>query len=146
MHIVTNTLLGMMILLLSISSTAKEMPCPKQTAMEAEKAVAVARDWKSLYTVYKRYRQCDDGSIAEGFTESVIRVLVDKWSTLNDFSMLARKDKGFAEFIYRHIDESASKTDLLQVLENVKTTACGVDGKDVCNRIRRRTETAIKHL
>jgi hypothetical protein len=144
MYIVTNTLLGMMILLSSISSGAKEMPCPEQTAMQAEKAVAAARDWKSLHGVYRRYRQCDDGSIAEGFTESVMRVLVDKWSTLNDFSMLAKKDKVFADFVYRHIDESAGKADLLKVLENVKTN-CGV-GKDVCNRIRGSAESAIKAL
>jgi hypothetical protein len=54
---------------------------------------------------------CDDGSIAEGFSESVTRLLADDWEALPALQSLTTMDASFQTFVLRHIDETAPLID-----------------------------------
>ncbi len=54
------------------------------------------RTWNALYKSYKLYRQCDDGAIAEGYSESVARILVEHWKTCPNWTSSRRKTQDFA--------------------------------------------------
>ena len=54
------------------------------------------RTWNALYKSYRLYRQCDDGAIAEGYSESVARILVDHWKSLTNWTSSRRRMQDFA--------------------------------------------------
>ncbi|HZX27697.1 MAG TPA: hypothetical protein VFF16_11535, partial [Telluria sp.] len=60
--------------------------------------------WAALDQARRRFSHCDDGSIAEGFSEAVARLLVDRWKTLRMLTLLARQDARLTSFVLKHID------------------------------------------
>lgn len=62
------------------SAVAKD--CSPADEEAADMATDYLTNWQAVRDSYARYRQCDDGSIAEGNSEAVVRLLVDKWNTI----------------------------------------------------------------
>src|SRR5438128_12601239 len=88
---------GMIALLLIIvvfgvskSARAATQPgaeCTQAQADAAEKGLDRLSDWSEVYQAFKEFRQCDDGTIAEGWSAAIVRLLTDRWDTVR---MLAR--------------------------------------------------------
>jgi hypothetical protein len=122
-----------------------EHPC---TAAEAQRAEAEAlaetlHTWDSLHNSYTAYRQCDDGVIAEGYSESVARILVDHWSTLPRLAYLGRKDTGFRRFVLAHIDATLDVKDLKKI--RAKGNAqCPSALRVVCAEVAKQADAALK--
>jgi hypothetical protein len=53
-------------------------------------------------------RQCDDGAISEGYSDSVGRLLSDGWATISQLDKLVARDAEFGSFALGHIDETMS--------------------------------------
>ncbi len=52
--------------------------CDPERAREAEEVAATAQSWRQLHEMLSRFAACDDGAIAEGFSESVTVLLAEK--------------------------------------------------------------------
>ena len=82
------------ILLLAVTflsvSNALADECTIKDAEAAEQAVDHLTSWQVMNDNFTRFHQCDEGSIAEGNSEAVIRLLVDKWETLPKLSVLTK--------------------------------------------------------
>ena len=63
-------------------AVGQSVPCSATDSKNALDQADRLRTWQTLYRTYKRYDQCDDGGIGEGFSESVARILADHWRTL----------------------------------------------------------------
>lgn len=142
----TNVIL---VILLLISSTTvwgnevgevKVVDCPKTLEKEALDIASTLRDWDALHVAYMRFLPCDDGAIAEGFTESVVRILVEHWASLGRLSKFAKKEPSFLHFIYRHITSSADPGDLKRIQNNLKKHGCPTAN---CEEICREVELAV---
>jgi hypothetical protein len=96
-----------------------------------------------LYRSYHRFAtRCDDGSIAEGYSDSVARILVDHWDTLPRFSELATKDHGFKNFVLRHVDGTMDSGDLYKVRETA-IHKCPSGKNSLCVQLRRAVDHAV---
>jgi len=114
--------------------------------MEALDVASTIRDWSVLYGAYSKYKKCDDGAIAEGFTESVVRMLADDWGSTAKLGPLAKRNRRFLAFVYRHINESADEKDLEKIVENVRTSDCEGISRSICTGIKARAEAALKAM
>jgi hypothetical protein len=85
------------------SGAAQQIRCSNTDARRAEAQAETLRSWDDLYKSYTFYRQCDDAAIAEGYSESVARILVDHWITLPRLAQLARKDNEFRHFVIKQV-------------------------------------------
>ena len=85
---------------------AQKGACSRQQAIQADAAVDTLKTWNSVYRFYKQHSACDDGGIAEGVSESVAKLLANKWESFGRFVSLASRDKGFENFVVRHVDET----------------------------------------
>ena len=75
------------------------------------------KSWSSIYESYRAYTpQCDDGFLAEGYTEAVVKMLSARWVTVHELARLARRDPAFRRFVLKHVDASADPDDLRKVL------------------------------
>src|SRR5438128_11983717 len=86
---------------------AQQSACTDREARRAETEADSLRSWDDLYRSYKLYRECDDAAIAEGYSESVARILVDHWSTLSRLAHLASRDAAFRRCVIKHVQHPA---------------------------------------
>lgn len=143
----------LLITLLLIGSTTawgdgigKVADCPKALEKEALDVASTPRDWDALHTAYRRFLPCDDGAIAEGFTESVVRILVEHWTSLGGLGKFAKKDPSFLRFVYRHITSSADPQDIQQIRNNLKKPGCPKTSSKVCREIELAVTQALEEM
>jgi len=137
------------VILLAIASVcpiyAQEHPCTNAEAERAEMQADTSSTWDALYKSYKAYHHCDDGAIAEGYSESVTRMLARQWSTLPQLLPLAQEDAAFGAFVIRHVDATADLDNLKTIVRNAKMR-CPSNSIALCTEVRKRAEVAIKEL
>ena len=108
--------------------------CPRDKAMKAEIAAADVRSWRELFNTYLDYSVCDNGAIAEGFSDSVGRLLsadTVRWSELAGF---VRRDDRFLGFIVRHIDETIPATMADSIEQNAREK-CPESARNICQTV-----------
>jgi hypothetical protein len=101
--------------------------------------------WDAVYTSFKSYRQCDDGVIGEGYSESVARLLVDRWNTLPRLRRLVGKDVGFRSFVLKHVDATLNNEDVQKIQRNARKR-CPAGQRELCNEVGKRADLALKEL
>jgi len=111
---------------------AKE--CTREEAMAAENIAARLPDWKQIYGAFERFAHCDDGAIAEGFTESVVHLLATHWETLPQVASYERKNAAFRNFVLRHINDTADTSELKRIAR-LASTQCPRGHDVLCSAI-----------
>src|SRR6266851_7181874 len=99
------------LLLLSCGSAVAGKTTPLCTGEQAKKAEAEAdqlKGWNAVYRSFVRYGHCDDGAIAEGYSDSVAKLLANHWAEIQDLRKLTLESPEFSNFVLRHIDELMS--------------------------------------
>jgi hypothetical protein len=92
--------LGLAVVMFTVrTGYAQQRPCTKAEGRHALDEADMQRSWAALYRSFKSYRQCDDGAIGEGYSESVARILADHWKALPQLAPLARRDAAFRAFV-----------------------------------------------
>ncbi len=108
--------------------------CSKEDAIQAEAKAAQLKDWNEVYSSYKKYSHCDDGAIAEGYSESISQLLAKKWDQLESLEKTIKKDKKFKDFVIKHIDQTIAEDARVDILSNT-TNRCPSKSKDLCKKI-----------
>ncbi|WP_312455356.1 hypothetical protein [Pseudescherichia sp.] len=124
------------------ASNAIAGECTIKDAEAAEQAVDHLTNWQAMNDNFTRYRQCDEGSIAEGNSEAVIRLLVDKWKTLPELGSLTKKSPAFENWVLSHIDSTLDSDDLQKTV-NLATSQCPVSERALCQQISQAAQAAI---
>ena len=106
-----------------VESLTKNGPkrCTTQEAMQAEESTDHLNDWNDNYDSFGRFSQCDDGGIAEGYSDAVSKLLADDWNQFPDLVRLAATDKHFQSFVLRHVDETIPAERLKKVAQNANS-------------------------
>jgi hypothetical protein len=116
-------------------SVADTRICTEADAEAAETVAATAVSWGQLHQQFWRYAHCDDGAIAEGFSESVTVLLAKHWDDLEELGMIVTSDSAFRKFVIRHIDETVAEERLKLIAENADNQ-CPRYLKKLCLDIR----------
>jgi len=127
---------------LLLSSNALAEVCIPKDAEAAEQAVDHLTSWQVMNDNFTRFHQCDEGSIAEGNSEAVIRLLVDKWETLPKLSVLTRQNAAFETWVLGHIDSTLDSGDL-QTTVDLATSQCPASESTLCRKIVKAAQAAI---
>ena len=119
--------------------------CSHADAERADYEASRLQTWDKLYHSYLRYSGCDDGSIAEGYSASVGRLLGHHWNTLPQAFPLFARDDGFRKFVLKHIDATLTDDDL-KAIRTDAINRCPKGGHDYCVRIRKAAENALRDI
>jgi hypothetical protein len=111
-------------------------PCTKQQAMQAEADTDHLTNWNAVYQSFTRFSQCDDGAIAEGYSDAVGKLLADNWKQFPDLVKLASSDQRFQTFVVHHIDETVPADTLKKAAQNAKSR-CPASAAGLCKLIAR---------
>lgn len=140
--LLVRTLFLFIAFLVATTFSAATDNCFEADAQTAGNATDSMKSWTSIYSGFKRFWNCDDGGIAEGFTEAVVHLLASKWSSLPTVSVLIKKDPKFYKFFLRHIDASAD-TDELKKIYSLAQSECPINLQKLCLAIQSKTQQAI---
>jgi hypothetical protein len=116
-----------------LSEAATQKVCTETEISQAQKEADQLRDWDSVYRSFKRFAQCDEGAIAEEYSDSVGRLLARDWGHLDAFVRLT-SDQSFEQFVIRHIDETMSEDEAALVINNARQH-CPPGAKRLCKSI-----------
>lgn len=119
--------------------------CSLAAAEKADVEAGGLQTWDELYHSYLRYNGCDDGDIAEGYTDSVGRLLTHHWNTLSRTFPLFASDGGYYKFVLRHIDPGLGIEDLTEIRANA-VHSCPTAGGEYCVQIRKAAEKALRYI
>lgn len=109
--------------------------CTADEAQKAETASGVAKSWKQLHRQFRQYAHCDDGAIAEGFSDSITLLLAVHWETMRQIEPMIASDPAFRKFIIRHIDETVPAERLQRIAINA-SKQCPRNLKSICQDIQ----------
>jgi hypothetical protein len=123
------------------TSAAQNEACPRDLAMKAESEASNLETWQAVFGSYKKYRQCDDGSIAEGYSSSIATLLADHWGDIDQLTRLSSQNAGFRKFVLRHIDETMSFDQAKAIKKNI-AQKCPSGASKLCDEIRHRFSDA----
>jgi hypothetical protein len=124
-----------LVLALSCPGNAQEQRC--------HALVPTLRTWDALYKSFQSNGRCDDGLIGEGYSESVARILVDRWNTTPRLASLVTKSIAFRQFVLRHIDASLDTNDLEKIKARTKTQ-CPQGLRVLCDDLEKQASSALK--
>jgi hypothetical protein len=117
--------------------------CLPRDAEAADAAVDELDSWIKIASTFKKYGHCDAGSIAEGNSEAVARLLVDHWSTLPMLASRARRDPAFKRFVLRHIDTTLDTNDLGKI-KAFASSQCPKGAAALCSELLAAAERAAR--
>ncbi|WP_152625086.1 hypothetical protein [Xanthomonas albilineans] len=108
--------------------------CNAEMAKIAETEAASIKNWSALVDSFSKYKACDDGAIAEGYSESVTNLLVEKWHEFNELISRRKLSAEFIGFVMRHIDDTVPLNRLLEIRKNASKN-CPISSRNYCRKI-----------
>lgn len=93
--------------------------------------------WHRLHDGFVLYGHCDDGTIAEGFSDKVELLLIERWWTLSDFAAASLADPQFEFFVLRHVNSLMSR-DNGQILITNAEQNCPEEASQLCTKLAER--------
>ena len=120
---------------------AETPPCSDSDARRAAAETDTIRDWGALYKSYRLYHACDDGGIAEGYSEATARILVDHWNTLPRLAYHAKRDPNFWRFVLKHVDETLDVSDVEKIRANTKEK-CPTGLRVLCDELAKKADAS----
>lgn len=115
MRIATVALAG---LLAAALPAHAQKECSKAEAAAAEKAVDRVTTYATLSKAWKDYRHCDKGAVEEGFTDAILRLMVE-WKNVEAVA-LDMRDPEYKKFIHSHLQSEAAKEDRESIYSRAK--------------------------
>ncbi len=124
---------------------SRRHPCTAEQEKQASRDMDHLKGWRAVYRSFRRFGQCDDGEIAEGYSDAVAQLLAKRWGTLPELDGLVSADSAFKRFVLDHIDATASYDDLKAMAGNARLR-CRPRQKQLCDSIARQAENAMKEI
>jgi len=128
---------------LTLINVAHGKTCSPKDAEAADAMIDHLDSWEKVDSAFKRYAQCDDGSIAEGNSEAVARILIDQWNTLSALARLIKINPPLKRFVLRHIDSTLNTDDLVKI-KALASSSCQKDLTVLCAELKRSATDAAK--
>ena len=126
--------LALALLVLATGASAKAAQCTPDQANAADAVIDYIDSWKNMHLAFEQFQQCDDGAIAEGFSEADARLMADHWSNLSDGLAFLRADPSFKRFVIRHLDETDNNADLAKI-DRLARMDCPAAAKSFCAEV-----------
>ena len=121
---------------LMMASTVYGNSCSPKDAQAADALIDNLDSWEQIAEMARKFSQCDDGSIAEGISEAIARLFVDKWQTLPQLAKLIKHNSILKQFVLRHIDDTLNTADLDKIKE-LSLLSCPQELRSLCKDINR---------
>jgi hypothetical protein len=77
------------------ATLSAKTPCTSQEEQTALNAIDHLKSWDDIHLAFKNFGHCDDGAIAEGYSDKVVTLLDRNWRSVTILNRLGRLDPKF---------------------------------------------------
>jgi hypothetical protein len=91
-------------------------------------------NWARINTAFSKYGHCDDGEIAEGYSEAIARLLIDHWKALPELDAQIKLKPPLESFVLRHINSTLDTDDLAKIV-TLSTKSCPKGMSPLCKAL-----------
>jgi hypothetical protein len=137
------TTIGLRFGSMAVARDSQKRQCTKDEAIQALTEADSLDDWDQVHRSYLRFSQCDDGAIAEGYADSVSKLLANNWGSFGRLLTLASADRMFQQFVLNHLDPTVPQIVLLKISTNARSN-CPVGGRSLCHLLVRSVEQTTR--
>jgi hypothetical protein len=99
--------------------------------------------WSSLLGHQAKFEPCDDGALAEGYSDAVVTLFAHKWDQFGAFVALSERHPAFQRWAIGHIDASASDEDLKRIVLNAGTCIDDSHTRSLCKTVQQAASNAL---
>jgi len=117
--------------------------CSSEESRQAEAEAPLLSNWRDVYASFKQFSSCDDGAIAEGYSDTVGRLLANNWNEVSQLNQMTSSDVKFRSFILYHIDGTLPKSELQTIIKNARDD-CKANAVGLCKLIGSQALTQIQ--
>jgi hypothetical protein len=117
--------------------------CTHEDAIQAEKTLDSLSDWCHVYESFKHYSHCDDGAIAEGYSDKIASLLATHWDAAEELFHLWRAHPQFGRFVLAHVDELMSSEQAKNIIRNARER-CPPDSKEYCESLEKEAQELMR--
>ena len=90
--------------------------------------------WTEVYNSFNLYGHCDDGAIAEAYSDAIAIRLAEHWSSVNELLRYTRVNRSFDDFVIRHVDTLMTPKQAKTIIMNARKK-CPSGGGQLCRLI-----------
>jgi hypothetical protein len=127
------------VLVAASASAAEGLRCTAHDSTRAEQSIDSLTSWRRVFRAYRDFHRCDDGAVAEGFSDRIALLLVDHWNSIDDLAALTRKAPDFERFVLKHVDTLMSPDQSRTLVEHARRQ-CPSRAKQLCQRLTTKAE------
>jgi len=114
--------------------------CSQQNGFIAEAATDHLNTWKKVARARKQFANCDDGGVAEGFSDAIARLLARHWAQIPALVSLIHTQPTFESFVLAHLNESDDFDDL-KTIRTLATHQCPPTAMNLCAKLVHRIDS-----
>lgn len=126
------------------TGTAYTKAC-STAAFNSADAMLPLHTWHETALFFDKFKQCDEGYIAEGVSDTVSALLAKQWDALSQLQTLVDKNPGFEEWVAAHINTTANAEDLKWIIRNA-SEQCPKQSAPLCKKITLAAKQALKEM
>lgn len=112
-------------------AAADTIACGMNMATQAEAAIDSVDNWQKLFEHFHAYGRCDDGALAEAYSDRVAALLATQWASIRKLDRLVKGNAAFRIFVLRHVDSLMSPEQARTIAESAKRR-CPKVAKALC--------------
>jgi hypothetical protein len=116
--------------------------CSVEDSIAAGSIPPYIESWEMLKQAYSSYKHCDDGYIAEGYSDTVVQILAKNWASVGTLNTIGVTDPEFLKFVLRHIDATTDTTQLKVITVQAKEH-CPTQVNSLCSAILKASNAAL---
>ena len=120
-----------------LCAEAAPKKCVCEDARKAEIEASSLKTWHDVFNSYMRYRNCDNGAIGEGYSNSVASLLANRWDEVEELTTLSHAYPKFTAFVLSHVDETMTSDQGEAIKKNIRSN-CPTAVAKLCESIKRR--------
>lgn len=134
----------------STASSSQDFPrkiCSTDMHAKVEGQLVDARaNWRSLLQHHKAFAPCDDGALAEDYSDAVASLLAQSQEQFTALKTLVKEHPDFLKWVLQHVDSSVSSDDLEKVIKNGESCAKTSELATLCSSIKQKAKSALAEL
>ncbi|NTX69917.1 hypothetical protein FCH31_10805 [Lelliottia amnigena] len=137
---------SLFIAILFLAGGAYAADCSTVEEMDAaDTAIASIQNWQGVKSFFENYKQCASGSMAEGASAVVARLLASNWNATSQLDAITSHNKVFESWVLDQINTTANDADLELIRDNAMGK-CLEENKKICAKIEDAANQALRDL
>jgi hypothetical protein len=114
--------------------------CTQKQGFIAEAAVDGLNTWEKVARGRAQFSNCDDGGVAEGFSDAVARLFAHHWADIPALVSLIHTQPGLEPFVLAHLNESDDYDDL-KAIRVLASHQCPATAASRCVKLVKRIDS-----